>query len=144
MESRRQVRNVSATVSPAYNSNYFYRKTALWVAQLRDRIEKHEHGTPQFRLGLWRQLYDAPSFTRSFTPAEENSWAYSLPATVDTVISRALSKSYIAILPDDAKNSVAEDIKQILEEGQGLVWTDQSQGLFEYPYTTHVVTAVKK
>ena len=77
-------------------------------------------------------------------PAEEKSWVYSLPSTADTVISRALSKSYIAILPDDAKNSVAEDIKQILEEGQDLVWTDQSQGLFEYPYTTQVATAVKK
>jgi hypothetical protein len=122
----------------------FRREAAQWVAQLRDLIERHERGSPQFRLGLWRQLYKAPSFLNYFSPAEERSWSYSLPGSADIVAARASSKSYIAILPDDVKESVIDDVRRILEEGRDLVWKDRSQGLFEYPYTTLVVTAVKK
>lgn len=120
------------------------RDAVTWVSQLRDRIEKHEDGCPQFRLGLWRQLYDTPSFKQFFTAAEENSWDYNIPGTVDIVVDRALSKSYTVVLPDAEKKSITEDIKGYLQNDKGKVWIDESQGLFEYPYKTLVVTATKK
>jgi len=120
------------------------RDAAHWVAQLRDRIEKHEHETPQFRLGLWRQIYDAPSFQKFFNPAEENTWCYNLPSTADIATARALSKSYIAVLSDSERKSVADDIKTYIEEGEGKVWIDELQGTFKYPYQTLVVITTKK
>lgn len=117
---------------------------AGWVAQLRDRIEQHENGSPQFRLGLWRATFDTPSYKELFAPPEEATWSYNLLGSESIVVDRACSKSYIAILPDDQKSQVVEDVKAILKKGDGLVWTDKEKGEFEYPYKTYVVIAKKK
>ncbi|PCH38048.1 S-adenosyl-L-methionine-dependent methyltransferase [Wolfiporia cocos MD-104 SS10] len=120
------------------------RDGAAWVAQLRDRIEGHEQGTPQFRLGLWRATFSTPSYTRLFESPEERTWSYTLPGTRDIVINRALSKSYVAVLSPDEKEKVVKDINAILDRKDGLVWTDEEKGIFEYPYGTFVVVWKKK
>ena len=120
------------------------REGAAWVAQLRDRIERHESGTPQFRLNLWRAFFDAPAYASNFEPHGEQTWKYALPGTRDIVVNRALSKSYIAVLPPDEKEKVVQDVDEILRKGEGKKWTDESQGIFEYPYGTLVVTCRKK
>ncbi|KAH9842602.1 S-adenosyl-L-methionine-dependent methyltransferase [Rhodofomes roseus] len=120
------------------------RDGAAWVAQLRDRIERHESGTPQFRLNLWRALFSTPSYQSLFQPPEEKTWTYALPGTRDIVVNRALSKSYVAVLPPDEKEKVVQDIDEILRKGEGRKWTDESQGIFEYPYGTLVVILRKK
>jgi len=120
------------------------REGARWVAQLRDRIERHENGTPQFRLNLWRKTFETPSYQKAFQPPQEKAWSYSLPATLDIVVNRACSKSYIAILPEDEKANVKDDIKTIVEKGDDKVWLDESQSIFEYPYKCFVVIADKR
>ncbi|KAF8550295.1 S-adenosyl-L-methionine-dependent methyltransferase [Imleria badia] len=120
------------------------RDAAGWVAQIRDRIESHEVGTPQFRLGLWRQAFSTEAYKHNFKPPEEREWVYPLDASEEICINRALSKSYISILPPDEKQSVIEDIKAIVAKGDGKVWIDESKGVFDYPYKTLVVLARKK
>ncbi|KAJ8483272.1 hypothetical protein ONZ51_g4819 [Trametes cubensis] len=120
------------------------RNRAAWVAQLRDRIERHESGTPQFRLGLWRATFSTPSYLANFEPQEENVWDYVLHGTRDIVVNRACSKSYIAVLNPEEKQKVIEDIDAILQRKEGLVWIDEAQGIFEYPYQTFLVIAKKK
>lgn len=121
----------------------YCRDGAQWVAQIRDRYEAHEKGAPQFRLGLWRQTFDTPSYKKFFQPPEENQWEYTLPGTLEIVTNRAISKSYIAILPEEEKASVKADIKSIVEKGDGRVWRDEKAGEFEYPYKTYVVLSKK-
>ncbi|KAI0670308.1 S-adenosyl-L-methionine-dependent methyltransferase [Trametes maxima] len=120
------------------------RARAAWVAQLRDRIEQHESGTPQFRLGLWRATFTTPSYVKLFEPQEENVWDYVLPGTREIVINRAHSKSYIAVLEPDLKQKVDTDIDVILQRQDGLKWIDETQGIFEYPYQTFLVISRKK
>ncbi|KAH8107106.1 S-adenosyl-L-methionine-dependent methyltransferase [Cristinia sonorae] len=121
------------------------REGAPWVAQLRDTYEKFENGTPQFRLGLWRATFSTPGFTSNFeSPPSENRWKWNLTATRDLVIDRALSKSYVAILPPDEKEQVKKDIGVIVDRGDGLTWVDKDKGTFEYPYYTMVVAWKKK
>ncbi|TFY63469.1 hypothetical protein EVJ58_g3245 [Rhodofomes roseus] len=79
-----------------------------------------------------------------FQPPEEKTWTYALPGTRDIVVNRALSKSYVAVLPPDEKEKVVQDIDEILRKGEGRKWTDESQGIFEYPYGTLVVILRKK
>lgn len=129
---------------PVFQFYLISRQSARWVAQARNRIESHEQGTPQFRLGLWRQAWDTPSYKKFFQPPEEKEWIYHLPGTLDIVTNRALSKSYIAVLSDEGKRSVVNDIKEIIERGEDKVWIDEKQGIFEYPYRTYVVIAQKK
>jgi len=128
----------------AFIWNLENRDAAGWVAQLRDRIESHESGTPQFRLGLWRQAFSTESYNNNFKPPEEKEWAYHLDTSQEIAINRALSKSYISILPSDEQQRVTEDLKVILAKGDGKVWVDESQGVFQYPYKTYVVLSRKK
>lgn len=69
---------------------------------------------------------------------------YHLDTSEQICVNRALSKSYISILPPDEKERVCEDIKAIVARGDGRVWIDESQGVFEYPYKTLVVLSRKK
>ncbi|KAG6370096.1 S-adenosyl-L-methionine-dependent methyltransferase [Boletus reticuloceps] len=128
----------------AFIWNLENRDAAGWVAQLRDRIEIHESGSPQFRLGLWRQAFSTEPYNNNFKPPEEKEWVYQVATSEEICIDRALSKSYISILPPDQKQSVIEDINAIVTRGDGKVWIDESKGVFEYPYRTLVVLARKK
>jgi len=120
------------------------REQASWVAQLRDRIERHEKGTPQFRLNLWRDLFDTPAYKEYFHPPEETTWSYVIPSTLQLTVERACSKSYIATLSDTEKESVADDVAGIVNKGEGIKWIDRKDGTFEYPYKTYVVISRRK
>lgn len=120
------------------------RDQAGWVAQLRERIERHEQGTPQFRLDLWRQAFSTPSYLQNFEAPEEKVWEYHIATTEQNAIDRALSKSYISVLPPKEKEKVVSDLETILARGDDRVWMDKSQGTFEYPYKTFVVVSRKK
>lgn len=120
------------------------REKARWVAQLRERYEKYEHGSPQFRLGLWREAFNTPSYKKLFQPQEEKEWAYPNIGNLDIVVDRACTKSYVAVLPQDEKNQVRADVKAIVEKGDDKVWVDESKGIFEYPYKTLVVISKRQ
>ncbi|KII94948.1 hypothetical protein PLICRDRAFT_47946 [Plicaturopsis crispa FD-325 SS-3] len=120
------------------------RNGAAWVAQLRKSYEEYEQGTPQFRLGLWRATFDTPSYKQFFVPPEEKVWNYPLVATSDIVVQRILSKSYIAVLPEDKKAAVSKEVQAIVEKGEGKVWVDEANGVFEYPYYTKAVVMRRK
>ncbi|KAF8077903.1 S-adenosyl-L-methionine-dependent methyltransferase [Lyophyllum atratum] len=119
------------------------RDRARWVARLRNRIERHENDTPQFRLNLWRQAFETTSYKQFFRSPVEKVWPYNLPATLDIAIDRASSKSYIAVLPDAERKEVREDVRNIVEKGEDRVWIEEDKGIFEYPYQVFVLAAHK-
>ncbi|CAL1704518.1 unnamed protein product [Somion occarium] len=120
------------------------RDAAPWVAQLRDRIEAHENGTPQFRLNLWRAVFSTSSYNKLFDAPDEKVFEYILPGTREIVVERASTKSYIAVLPPDEKEKVRKDVGEIVDRGDGLKWIEKEKGIFEYPYRTLVVVWRKK
>ena len=111
---------------------------------MRDLIEKFEQGTPQFRLDLWRALFETQSFQSLFQSQKEQTWCYSLVSSLDTVIDRAMSKSYIAVQTEDTKATTKSDLAEIVQRGEGKQWIDEDNGLFEYPYRTLVVVFQRK
>ncbi|KAF9053225.1 S-adenosyl-L-methionine-dependent methyltransferase [Panaeolus papilionaceus] len=119
------------------------RDGAPWVAQLRDTIEVHEKGTPQFRHMYWRATFSTPSYQSLFCPPVESTWTYTLHGTKESVVDRASSKSYIAVLEKEEKEKVQERIRQIIDEAD-KTWVDKEKGVFEYPYKCWVVVAQKK
>ncbi|KAF5330601.1 hypothetical protein D9619_005731 [Psilocybe cf. subviscida] len=120
------------------------RDGAQWVAQLRDLIEEHEQGTPQFRHGYWRATFVTPSYKAHFESPQEENWSYTIAGSKEGAVDRASSKSYVAVLPVDKKKEVQDAIRKIVDEDQQRVWIDKSQGIFEYPYKAYVVIAQKK
>ena len=92
----------------------------------------------------WRQTFDTPSYKREFNPPEEKTWSYTVHANKELVVDRVSSRSYFAILPDDKKSKVQQEIRKLVEQGHDKVWVDEAQGLFEYPYKTCIVIAHKR
>ncbi|KAI9509618.1 S-adenosyl-L-methionine-dependent methyltransferase [Russula earlei] len=115
------------------------REAAPWVAQVRDLIEQFEQGTPQFRLDLWRAFFETKTYRNLFRPHKERSWFYSLAGSLDIVIDRSMSKSYLQVQSEDIKALIKTGIAEILHHGDGKQWVDEDKGLFEYPYRTSVV-----
>jgi hypothetical protein len=89
-------------------------------------------------------LFETESFKSFFHPHKEQTWLYTLVASLDIVTSRAMSNSYIAVQPKDVKAMIEADIKNIVERGDGKQWIDEDQGFFEYPYQTLVVVFQRK
>lgn len=71
-------------------------------------------------------------------------FAYTLPATADIVADRVCSKSYIAIESEETQAQVRGWVRDILKKGDGRVWIDEKEGVFEYPYKTYVVALKRK
>jgi len=99
--------------------------------------------TPQFRLGLWRRTFEEPSYKKNFQPHEENIVPFIIPVTLEGVIDRVYSKSYIAVLPEDEKAQVKRDVIAAVTRGDGRTWIDEGKGVWEYPYKNFVVVMRK-
>ena len=70
-------------------------------------------------------------------------WNYVLPVTIGGVVSRLLSKSYIAALSEDERKRVEDSLRNILET-EWKTWINEEEGVFEYPYETTVVAIRRK
>jgi len=93
--------------------------------------------------GPLRQFFDAPSYPKLFGTSEEVIWKYVLPVTVEGVVARSLSRSYISALPEGEREIVANNVRNVLEAEQKTRINEQ-EGVFEYPYRTTVVTVRRK
>ncbi|KAG8901077.1 hypothetical protein FRB99_005572 [Tulasnella sp. 403] len=115
-----------------------------WVAKNRHMYERYEQGTPQFRLGLWRQMFNAPAIQNFKTPHEEHEVVHTVPTTLKAVIERVFTKSYVAVLPESEKALLRKDIHDNTVLGEGRTWIDEENGIWEYPHKNLVVLLQKK
>lgn len=97
------------------------------------------------RSGNWKTFFTTPTYSQLFeSPIDKEGWPFSLPATVDLAIERAMSKSPLAVQSDEGKKKAENILKEILKRGDGLKWIDEETGVFEYPYRTEVVVLRQK
>ncbi|KAG8691205.1 hypothetical protein FRC11_005904 [Ceratobasidium sp. 423] len=114
------------------------RERSPWVAKIRDLIEPYEQGSPQFRLGLWKVVFDTPSYKANFQAPETKVWDYGVPTTIQGVHDRAFSKSYIAVLQPPESDKVHQGIDKIMGTAE-KDWIDEKEGVFKYSYETFLV-----
>jgi hypothetical protein len=93
-------------------------RRASWVARLREAYEKHEAGSPQYRLGLWRRPFEEPEMVKEVSkmfqlPIQERHISHSVPNTESGVWQRVLSKSYFAVLGAEEKEELKKEVDQI-------------------------------
>lgn len=116
------------------------RDAAPWVAQIRDIYEEFEDNTPQYRHMYWHAMYKTPTFASDFKADEPRHYHRTIPTTLQAVIDRVLSKSYISVLPKEKQEKLVADISNYLnttpDEQLGRKWIDKEQGIWEYPYRT--------
>ncbi|GAA5962249.1 hypothetical protein JCM21900_000137 [Sporobolomyces salmonicolor] len=119
-------------------------RSVPWVAQLRDAYEVYEAGTPQYRHGYWKSIFDAAFYPETFEAPVQELYHRDLPATEQGVIDRVLSKSFITALSEEEQAKVVKELEAVLKKGEGRKWIKEDEGIFEYPYDTDLYVIRKK
>ncbi|EPS45546.1 hypothetical protein H072_487 [Dactylellina haptotyla CBS 200.50] len=115
-----------------------------WVPKIRDIYEAHEKETPQYRLMWWKAIFDLQEFKEGFDPDYQYSEVKRvLPTTVQGVVDRVVSKSYITDLGDEDRANVENGVKDVLKN-EKKKWIDEANGVFEYPYATDLYVIWRK
>ncbi|KAF3140138.1 hypothetical protein TWF594_006526 [Orbilia oligospora] len=111
---------------------------------VRDIYEQYENGTPQYRLGWWKAIFDLPEYKELYQEEYEKYKVQRLlSATVDGVVQRILSKSYITALSEEEKVQVEKNAREAMER-ERKEWDDEGKGVFKYPYATDLYIIWRK
>jgi SAM-dependent methyltransferase len=102
-----------------------------WVAGLTNLMEPYRGDTPSYRTGDWRTGLDA---TEQFTPLERQEFRYDQPMTLDGLIDRVLSVSFMARLPEDERADVTARVRRLAATDPALA----GRQTFALPYRTDV------
>ncbi|KAI5123349.1 hypothetical protein M0805_001770 [Coniferiporia weirii] len=123
-------------------------KNCAWIQQLDDLCTPYQKTSSKDFWGdtfrRWRRMFDLPSYKASFSEPEETTVFSAEHRTLEEVVLHAYTRSGVALLSDDEKEKVGEKIKAIVLRGDGLVWVDEKEGIFEVPYATPVVIMQRK
>lgn len=87
-------------------------ETAPWVKAYNRVQERYEGDTPRHRSMAWRTAIDADA---RFTLVDDCSVDNPMSTTVEGVVGRFLSTSFIAALPATEQERVAQQIREIVE-----------------------------
>lgn len=105
-----------------------------WVRELTAILDRYDVGGPRGRSQSWRQPL---AETGRFTPLEHQEFGHVQRAPPETIVDRALSVSYIGILPDATQAKVAEEVRELLARAPAT----SGRAEIELPYRTDVFLA---
>ena len=111
-----------------------------WVASLRALYERYDGGIPQFRLGLWRRVWETAEAKSLFRVVAERQEQHVPRASRQQCWDRIVSKSYISALDEKEQNKLREQCERVLD---GVFAGVAPNGTVEYPQKTTVFTAEK-
>lgn len=102
-----------------------------WVAQLTKIIDPHEGGAPRYKSMNWKRAFDATDF---FSNLEHQSFNYTQVGTIDTIVDRIGSISFISALPEQQRSLVLDQVRDL------VVTHPETRGKSEIklPYRTDV------
>jgi len=82
-----------------------------WVARLNEIIDRVDDGHPRFRTDHWREAFD---LTALFDPLDKTVVAYDQQTTPQLLVDRVASISYIAAMPNERRERVLDEVRQLL------------------------------
>ncbi|KAI5123341.1 hypothetical protein M0805_001766 [Coniferiporia weirii] len=115
---------------------------APWILQVREQCAPNAISLQEF--DKWRRIFDLPLYMEKFFEPDEVTIASSEPATVERVTQVAFTAGVINVLPDEEKAKVGDKIKAIVLRGDGLVWLNKNEGIFEIPIANLVASMRRK
>jgi SAM-dependent methyltransferase len=84
-----------------------------WVATLTELMEPHRGETPGYGAGGWRSAFER---TTLFAPLERAQFRLEHELTPEGVVARVESVSFVAALPDGAREDVLGRVREFLAE----------------------------
>jgi len=109
-------------------------ESVKWVAQLAAIVDRFEEGTPRYKSGEWRRAFASTSL---FAPLRHAEFCYLQSGTPETVLDRVASMSMIAVLDEETRQGVLEEVRTLLRVHPDT----RGRELIEFPYRTDVYAA---
>ena len=101
-----------------------------WVAAFSRIMDTYAGDTPRQSTGKWRVIFNDTRFKH----LTSISYPISQPMPTTGIADRALSTSFITVLPEDEQNIVRAKVKSIIETDPMLSGRD----VIEFPYVTEL------
>ena len=101
-----------------------------WVAEFSKVMDSYAGDTPRQSSGKWRIIFDDARF-RHLT---SRSYPFSQPMPATGIVDRALSTSFITLMPEHEQNVVRAKVESIIEQDPLLSGRD----VIEFPYVTEL------
>lgn len=105
-----------------------------WVKSLTAILDRYDAGGPRGRSQAWRRPLEA---TGRFTPLEHREFSHVQRAPPETIVDRALSVSFIGVLPAAVQAQVAEEVRRLLARSPETA----GRAIVDLPYRTDVFVA---
>ena len=101
-----------------------------WVAAFSGIMDTYAGDTPRQSTGKWRIIFNDDGFKH----LTSKSFPFSQPMPVTGIVDRALSTSFITVLPEDEQNIARAKIRSIIESDPLL----SDREVIEFPYVTEL------
>jgi SAM-dependent methyltransferase len=88
-------------------------ETVPWVARLTELMEPRRGETPGYSTGDWRASFERTSL---FAPLEHARFRFEDELTREGVVARVSSVSFVAALPEAAREAVLAEVRSLLAE----------------------------
>ena len=98
-----------------------------WIERLNEVIDRAADGLPRFREGAWRDAFDTMAL---FEPLQLAAFDYVQRGSVETIIDRVASISYIAAMPEERHLAVLDEVRELLATHPDTAGAD----IIELPY----------
>ena len=107
-----------------------------WVAAFSRIVDSYAGDTPRQSTGKWRAMFDDARFEH----LSSRSYPFAQPMPASSVVDRALSTSFIAVLPRGEQEVVRAKVAAIIESEPSL--TDAAS--IQFPYMTELYVFRKR
>ena len=106
-------------------------ESLAWVAELTKIIDPHEGGAPRYKSQNWKKAFAEPNL---FSPLQLSQFSYTQEGSVETIVDRIASISFISALPEADRVRVLNQVRKLVETHPET--KEQSQ--IRLPYRTDV------
>ncbi|WP_244816996.1 class I SAM-dependent methyltransferase [Caballeronia sp. Lep1P3] len=108
-----------------------------WVARLDEIVNRHEGDTPRYYTGAWRSAFPHPGFG----PLKETHFSLGHTGSPeDVIVHRVRSTSFVAALPEDARERIDAELRALIESEPEL----RGKKAVTVPYETAAFIAIKE
>jgi SAM-dependent methyltransferase len=101
-----------------------------WVKAFSTVLDGYAGDTPRQSSGQWRAIFEDARFRH----LASKSYPFTQPMTATAIVDRALSTSFIAVLPQDEQHIVRARITRIIESDPALAGSE----VVQFPYVTEL------
>lgn len=111
-------------------------ESVSWVRELSQIIDPYEGSTPRYTSMIWKEAFDDTPY---FSPLRHSVFTYTHISTIETILDRVNSISFISALPEQDKKYVATQVKKLIENHPST----RNLAQIPFPYLTHIYCTEK-